>query len=73
MTVLHTSRDAAGQIYMPQVNALLMIAVVLLVIGFGSSSDLGARLRHRGDRRDAGDGDAAGRRDVADVEVAACG
>ncbi|WP_423067460.1 potassium transporter Kup [Devosia sp. CN2-171] len=42
MTVLHTSATQHGQIYMPLVNGLLMIAVVLLVLGFGSSSHLGA-------------------------------
>ncbi len=42
MTVLHTSETQQGQIYMPLVNGLLMIAVVLLVLGFGSSSHLGA-------------------------------
>jgi KUP system potassium uptake protein len=42
MTVLHTSATQHGQIYMPLVNGLLMVAVVLLVLGFGSSSHLGA-------------------------------
>jgi KUP system potassium uptake protein len=42
MNILHTSETQAGQIYMPTVNGLLMIAVVLLVLGFGSSSALGA-------------------------------
>jgi KUP system potassium uptake protein len=42
MNILHTSETLAGQIYMPTINALLMVAVVLLVVGFGSSSALGA-------------------------------
>jgi KUP system potassium uptake protein len=42
MTVLHTSATQQGQIYMPVINGLLMVAVVLLVLGFGSSSHLGA-------------------------------
>lgn len=42
MTVLHTSEKHAGQIYMPIVNGLLFVAVILLVLGFGSSSNLGA-------------------------------
>lgn len=42
MTVLHTSEKYAGQIYMPLVNGLLFVAVILLVLGFGSSSNLGA-------------------------------
>ena len=41
MRVLHTSDTQEGQIYMPMVNALLFVAVLALVIGFGSSSRLG--------------------------------
>ncbi len=40
MTVLHTSETQSGQIYMPQVNFLLMIFVLLLVVAFGSSGAL---------------------------------
>jgi KUP system potassium uptake protein len=40
MTVQHTSETQSGQIYMPQINALLLIFVLLLVIGFGSSNAL---------------------------------
>lgn len=42
LRILHTSGAAAGQIYVPVVNALLFIAVVGLVLGFGSSSRLAA-------------------------------
>lgn len=42
LEVRHTSEDVAGQIFMPQVNGLLLIAVLLLVIGFRSSSSLSA-------------------------------
>ncbi|HEY9010687.1 MAG TPA: potassium transporter Kup [Devosia sp.] len=42
LEVRHTSEDVAGQIYMPQVNGLLLIAVLLLVVGFRSSSALSA-------------------------------
>src|ERR1700678_4614532 len=38
--VRHTSAQQAGQIYMPRVNALLLIAVLLLVALFRSSSAL---------------------------------
>jgi KUP system potassium uptake protein len=38
--VKFTSAKEAGQIYMPQVNWLLLIAVLLAVVGFGSSSAL---------------------------------
>lgn len=41
LRVLHTSAAQSGQIYMPVVNALLFVAVLLLVLGFGSSSRLG--------------------------------
>ncbi|MGE0093407.1 MAG: potassium transporter Kup [Alphaproteobacteria bacterium] len=40
--VRYTSHETAGQIYMPQVNWMLMVAVALLVIGFRSSDNLGA-------------------------------
>ena len=40
LRVEHTSASAAGQIYIPVVNWGLMVMVVLLVIGFASSSNL---------------------------------
>lgn len=40
LRVLHTSERIRGQIYMPTVNMLLMLACIALVIGFGSSSRL---------------------------------
>ena len=40
--VLHTSESERGQIYIPFVNWALAVAVVLLVAGFGSSSNLAA-------------------------------
>jgi KUP system potassium uptake protein len=42
MHVSHTSESEQGQIYMPRVNWGLMLAVMALVIGFGSSGDLAA-------------------------------
>jgi KUP system potassium uptake protein len=42
MTVLYTSAKEAGQIYMPQVNWLLLVAVLMAVVGFGSSSAMAA-------------------------------
>lgn len=38
----YTSKTEAGQIYVPLINVLLLGAVMLLVIGFGSSSNLAA-------------------------------
>lgn len=40
--IRHTSETQAGQIFMPQVNLLLFIAVVILVVNFRSSSNLSA-------------------------------
>jgi KUP system potassium uptake protein len=40
MAIVHTSASARGQIYMPVVNGILFAAVMLAVIGFGSSSRL---------------------------------
>ncbi len=42
MTIEQTSSKEAGQIYIPGINWILMIAAIGLVIGFGSSSDLAA-------------------------------
>mgnify|MGYP003382059147 CR=1 FL=1 len=38
--VRHTSETQSGQIFMPRVNTLLLIGVLLLVLGFGSSEKL---------------------------------
>jgi len=40
MSVLHTSERTMGQIYVPAVNWILLIAVLVAVIGFGSSARL---------------------------------
>jgi KUP system potassium uptake protein len=40
MHIEHTSHSERGQIYMPQVNALLLLACLGLVLGFQSSSNL---------------------------------
>jgi len=42
MEISHTSDHQIGQIYLPGVNWSLLAAVVLLVVGFGSSSNLAA-------------------------------
>ena len=42
MSVQYTSAREAGQIYMPQVNWILLVAVLLAVVGFGSSSAMAA-------------------------------
>ncbi|MEO4000087.1 potassium transporter Kup [Mesorhizobium sp. CAU 1732] len=40
LEVQHTSETQSGQIYMPQVNAMLLIGVVILVLEFGTSAAL---------------------------------
>lgn len=40
MTVKHTSATERGQIYVPEVNWFLMIAVIVLVVGFRTSDNL---------------------------------
>jgi KUP system potassium uptake protein len=42
LRITHTSESAAGQIYIPVINWALMIMVILLVLTFGSSSNLAA-------------------------------
>jgi KUP system potassium uptake protein len=40
--IVHTSGEAAGQIYIPEINWALMIACLALVLGFRASSNLAA-------------------------------
>ncbi|MBP9713736.1 MAG: potassium transporter Kup [Sterolibacterium sp.] len=42
LEVQHTSDHTIGQIYLPSINWMLLILVILLVIGFGSSTKLAA-------------------------------
>jgi KUP system potassium uptake protein len=42
LAIVHTSETERGQIYIPQINALLMVTTILLVLGFQSSSRLAA-------------------------------
>lgn len=42
LEVLHTSEKTRGQIYIPRVNFILAAVVVMLVIGFGKSTNLAA-------------------------------
>jgi KUP system potassium uptake protein len=42
LQIRHTSADEIGQVYLPAVNWFLLIAVVALVLGFGSSTSLGS-------------------------------
>jgi len=40
MDIRHTSATEMGQIYIPQINWMLMIGITVIVVSFGSSSDL---------------------------------
>ena len=40
--IVHTSGETEGQIYVPEINWMLMAACVALVLGFGDSSSLAA-------------------------------
>lgn len=40
--VRHTSKDEKGQIYLPQINNILMVLTILVVLGFQTSSSLAA-------------------------------
>ncbi|MGH6934120.1 MAG: potassium transporter Kup [Dongiaceae bacterium] len=40
MAIRHTSETEIGQIYLPRVNWIMMLGVIALVLGFGSSSNL---------------------------------
>jgi len=42
LSIVHTSREEIGQIYVPQVNGLLLFATAALVVGFRTSSNLAA-------------------------------
>jgi KUP system potassium uptake protein len=40
MTIIHTSEQEIGQIYLPFINWMLLVSVIILVIGFQSSTNL---------------------------------
>ncbi|PQO41112.1 potassium transporter Kup [Blastopirellula marina] len=42
LTIRHTSHEQAGQVYLPAVNWVLMLACIGLVLGFRTSSNLAA-------------------------------
>jgi KUP system potassium uptake protein len=42
MAVKHTSHQMSGQIFLPWINRLLLVLVLLAVVGFRSSNNLGA-------------------------------
>ncbi|MDE0805096.1 MAG: potassium transporter Kup [Acidimicrobiales bacterium] len=42
LRIIHTSAAERGQVYVPAVNWILMVACVAMVVGFGSSTNLAA-------------------------------
>jgi KUP system potassium uptake protein len=42
LEIIHTSARAEGQIYIPQVNTMLMVGCIALVLGFRASTNLAA-------------------------------
>jgi KUP system potassium uptake protein len=42
LTIVHTSEEVHGQIYVPEVNKALMVGTLFIVLGFKSSGALGA-------------------------------
>ena len=50
LDVQHTSDTQEGQIFIPRVNRILLIGVILLVLTFRTSIEPRLRLRHRRDR-----------------------
>ena len=42
LDIEHTSHHEMGQVYVPQVNWVLMLSTILIVVGFGSSTALAA-------------------------------
>jgi KUP system potassium uptake protein len=40
LSIIHTSSKEIGQIYVPAINSMLLIAVLLLTVGFGTSDSL---------------------------------
>ena len=40
LTIRHTSHEEVGQVYVPAINWGIFVAVVALVVGFGSSEEL---------------------------------
>ena len=42
LQIRHTSEQEIGQVYVPRINSALLVAVIILVVGFRSSDNLGA-------------------------------
>ena len=42
LEIRHTSEQEIGQVYVPRINSVLLVGVIILVLGFRSSDNLGA-------------------------------
>jgi len=42
LEVRHTSAEEIGQVYAPRINGLFLVVIIILVLGFRSSDNLGA-------------------------------
>ncbi|MEZ4299070.1 MAG: potassium transporter Kup [Polyangiaceae bacterium] len=42
VTIIHTSKESEGQIYIPEINWALLVACIALVLAYGSSTNLAA-------------------------------
>ncbi len=73
MEIRFTSEAHAGQIYMPQVNWLIMLGVLILVVLFKTSSQPRLRLWHRGHGHHGGDLHDGDFRHLEILEMAALG
>lgn len=55
MRIIHTSEMESGQIYIPFVNWMLYVAVVIVIVSFEHSSNPGGGVWNCGDRNDGAD------------------
>ena len=51
LEVRHTSETEIGQVYVPRINYILLIAIIIVVVGLPVLRQSRRRLRHRGQRR----------------------
>ena len=51
LEVRHTSETEIGQVYVPRINYILLIAIIIVVAGLPVLRQSRRRLRHRGQRR----------------------
>ncbi len=52
LEIRHTSEQEIGQVYVPRINSALLVAIVILVIGFRLVGQSRRRLRDSGERHD---------------------